>query len=215
MVTRGGKGRGWGRSPLLVAVATVGTAAILIITVGPLMSRVEQAPYSVELSEGSIELRAYSPMVIAQVRTSGSRSTAISDGFRMIAGYIFGANASRRKIEMTAPVMQERAGVDGKAAEGDWFVRFVMPRQWTLATLPKPSDPRVTLAAQPAATFATIRFSGWAGRRSVETETQRLSAFIAKRNLDPIGAPVYAFFNPPWTLPFFRRNEIMIEVRAS
>ena len=209
---RWGEGRLRGRSWLIVLAVATGSTAFLIIFAGPLMSRVEQPLFTVEISDGPFEVRTYPAMVIAQVRTSGERKAAISDGFKMIAGYIFGANAGRQKIEMTAPVMQERTAIEDRAAEADWYVRFVMPRQWSLATLPKPTDARVKLETQPAATFAAIRFSGWAGPHSIETETRHLSAFIAKRNLQPVGTPIYAFFNPPWTLPFWRRNEIMIEV---
>ena len=173
------------------------------------MGQVEQPKYVVERSAGQIEVRRYPAMIVAQVKETGARKAAIGEGFSAIAGYIFGGNRSSQKVAMTAPVLQRS---DGARADGAWTVQFVMPREWSLATLPKPNDPRVTLAAQPAATFAVIRFSGHAGDATIATKTQALDAFIASQNLQASGAPVLAFFNPPWTLPSLRRNEIMVEV---
>jgi hypothetical protein len=185
---------------------------VALVQAGPLMSQVEQPSYVVERSDAQFEVRRYPAMIVAQVKETGARKAAIGNGFRAIAGYIFGSNRPQRKVAMTAPVLQRR---DGSGVDGSWTVQFVMPRQWTLATLPKPDDPRVALVPQPAATFAVIRFSGLAGDATIAEKTQALDAFIAKQQLHASGTPVLAFFDPPWTLPFLRRNEIMIEVSPS
>ncbi len=205
----------------VLILASIATLAVLTIgAAGPLMSQVEQPSFTVERAEGRIELRAYPPMIVAEAAVRGDRKDAIRQGFQIIAGYIFGANAGAQKVEMTAPVMQEKSLTgpsDGRLVEqtsgNSWVVRFVMPRRWSLATLPKPKDPRVTLKARPAATFAAIRFSGLAPATAIQQKTQELSDFIAKNKLEPEGAPILAFFDPPWTLPFLRRNEVMIEVK--
>ena len=106
---------------------------------------------------------------------------------------------------MTVPVQQQ-------GANGTWSVRFIMPQQWTMETLPAPTDTRVTLVPMPARRFAVIRFSGSAAQRELDAKTSELQAFVRGRNLEPQGEPVYAFYNPPWTLPFFKRNEVMLEV---
>ena len=186
--------------------------AFALVQAGPLMSQVEQPSYVVERSDGQFEVRRYPAMIVAQVKEAGARKTAIGNGFRAIAGYIFGGNQAQKRVAMTAPVLQRR---DGSDADGSWTVQFVMPRQWTLSTLPQPNDPRVTLLPQPAATFAVIRFSGLAGDAAIAEKTQALSAFIATKRLHASGTPILAFFNPPWTLPFLRRNEIMIEITPS
>ena len=126
------------------------------------MSRVEQAAYEVLRSEGPIEIRRYQPMVVAEVDVEGDRKPAISRGFRAIAGYIFGGNADARKVAMTAPVMQQRKPL---GATPTWFVRFVMPRAWTLETLPRPNDPNVVLKPIASESYAAITFSGFHGRR--------------------------------------------------
>ena len=173
------------------------------------MSGVEQAAYEVLRADGAIEIRRYQPMVVAEVGVEGSRKPAISRGFRAIAGYIFGGNAGARKVAMTAPVMQQH-GPDG--ASPTWAVRFVMPRQWTLETLPRPNDPNVVLKPIAAETYAAITFSGFHDRRTLERHTDRLKDYLVREGLTPRGLPVMAFFDPPWTLPFRRRNEIMIKV---
>ena len=197
-----------------IIIVGLGAVALVfaLLQAGPLMSQVEQLSYVVERSDGHFEVRRYPAMIVAQVKEAGARKTAIGNGFRAIAGYIFGGNRPQRRVAMTAPVLQRR---DGSDADGSWTVQFVMPRQWTLSTLPQPNDPRVTLVPHPAATFAVIRFSGLAGDATIAEKTQALQSFIQGQKLHASGTPILAFFNPPWTLPFLRRNEIMIEIKPS
>lgn len=161
------------------------------------MSGVEQAAYDVVRSENRIEIRRYSAMIVAEVGVSGRRKPAISRGFRVIAGYIFGANATSRRVAMTAPVMQQLA--DRKSPR--WFVRFVMPREWTIETLPRPSDPLVSLKTMPAGTYAAITFSGLHLKWTLERQTRILERFMAREKFEGEGQPIMAFFDPPWTFP--------------
>ena len=174
---------------------------------GPIASRVEQAKYTVVQKDGDFEIRYYESMLVAETSVAGDRETAINRGFRVIADYIFGNNASTQKIAMTAPVTQS---CDGKL----WLVRFVMPAKYTMETLPKPSQPAVKLLKIPPSRYAVVRFSGVANAESLERHTHELESFINKNELKAVSSPIYAFFNPPWTLPFLRRNEVMIEVKA-
>lgn len=110
------------------------------------------------------------------------------------------------KIAMTAPVTQiERAG--------SWTVRFTMPRGYTLETLPEPNDPKVSLRRLPAERFAVIRFSGLAGKADVDAKTIELLAAAKAHHLRAIGPVSLARYNPPWTLWFMRRNEVMVPVK--
>jgi hypothetical protein len=200
----------------------IGVVAVLVIaagTAGPLMSRVEQPEYTVEASEGPIEIRMYGPMIAAEVAVTGDRRSAIGEGFRLIAAYIFGANTSNAKIDMTAPVQQQRqqkvaeTGTTAQQSEdGTWAVRFIMPKKWTMASLPAPGDPRVSLISVPAQRMAVIRFSGSANDNLIATKTAELQKYMADHRLAPVKGPLFAFYNPPWTLPVFRRNEIMFEI---
>jgi hypothetical protein len=199
--------------------ALIGAVILAAILWGPIMSHVEQASYDVVEKHGAIEVRDYAPMIVAEVSVSGDREKAISDGFRLIADYIFGNNISSQKVAMTAPVTQQpgekiamTAPVTQQGGEGVWVVRFVMPSTYTMQTLPRPNNPDVTLEEITGKRFAVIRFSGLAKSNSLEAHTKELEAFIQDRKFQVISEPTYAFFNPPWTLPFLRRNEVMLEI---
>jgi hypothetical protein len=89
-----------------------------------------------------------------------------------------------------------------------------MPSKYTLATLPKPNNPTIELKAIPERRFAVIRFSGMAGEESLERHNMELDDFLSAKGLIPLSPPSYAFYNPPWTLPFLRRNEVLVEIAS-
>jgi len=185
-------------------------------------SDVEHARYVVVSTSGEMEIRDYAPQIVAQTIVSGERDAAISQGFRLIAGYIFGDNTASKKIAMTAPVTQQSgekiamtAPVTQQGAGDAWKVRFVMPAGYTLDTLPHPNNQAVRLEAVPGKRFAAIRFSGFAGDGSIDVHTRKLQDFLASQKLSPRSPPVYAFYDPPWTLPFNRRNEVLIEITST
>ena len=204
---------------LIAVVAVVLLGAALW---GPIVSNVEQPKYQVVESSGNIEIRDYAPQIVAEAEVAGDRRDAIGKGFRIIADYIFGNNTSAQKVPMTAPVTQQGSEKIAMTApvtqQGDgniWRVRFVMPSNYTMETLPKPNNPAVKLKEIGGKRYAAIRFSGLAGEDSLKRRTDELNAFISAKNLTPLSAPTYAFYNPPWTLPFLRRNEVMVEIPAS
>ena len=113
-----------------------------------------------------------------------------------------GSNASQ-KIAMTAPVsMQEK--------NGKWRVQFTMPSQYSMQTLPKPNNPDITIIEVPPQTYGVIKFSGLAGAEKVAGKTAELQSWMQMQKLTIIRTPELARYNPPWTLPFMRRNEVMI-----
>lgn len=186
---------------------------------GPIVSRVEQAKYSVIEEQKNIEIRDYPAMIVAQAEVAGDRKEAINKGFRIIADYIFGNNLGVKKVAMTAPVTQNSsqkiamtAPVIQTAEDKSWIVRFVMPASYTMQTLPKPNNEAVALKEIPARRYVVIRFSGIASDKALKKYTSELQSFISSNHLKSVSQPSYAFFNPPWTLPFLRRNEIMIEI---
>jgi SOUL heme-binding protein len=194
-------------------------AIIAAVVAGPLMSRVEQPKYQLISSEGPFEVRSYGAMLAAEAEVKGERTAAIQDGFRLIAAYIFGANKPKSQIAMTAPVQQQSretiamtAPVTQQLGGEGWTVRFIMPSSSTLATLPEPDDDRVKLRPVSAKRFIVIRFSGTAQDTAVQENTDSLRRFASEHDFKTVGEPLLAFYNPPWTLPFFRRNEIMLEL---
>lgn len=143
-------------------------------------------------------------MIAAETPTAGERRPAIEEGFRRIAGYIFGGNDEKSKIAMTAPVVQQASG------RGEWTVGFIMPSRWSLEALPKPGDSRVRLVPIPARRMIAITFSGTATTEVLDAKTRELRDYAAAKGLKVTGEPMLAFYNPPWTLPILRRNEVLL-----
>jgi len=184
----------------------------------------EEPKYTVLEKEPPFEVRSYAPMIVAEVQVNGDLDDASSQGFRLIAAYIFGQNQVNQKIAMTAPVTVEDqvvksakiamtvpVGIEPNA--GKWTVSFVMPSEYTMDTIPKPINPLVQLRQIPAVKKAVIRFSGFYNQQKVDEKTLELEQWIKSRNLQSAGAPNFARYNPPWSLPFMRRNEVMINLR--
>lgn len=217
--------------------AIAGAALAFFSILGPevAMAKTAEPPFDVTAKDGDIEVRRYQPMVVAEVEMSGDRDTAINAGFRVLANYIFGANTTKSSIDMTAPVTQQssqkiamtapvtqQAAGDGTGSadgglsgSGPWKVRFVMPEGSTLATLPKPNDARVKLIDIPAREVAAIRFSGWSTQSNLASHREKLLKYVEAHKLTATSSPVYAFYDPPWTLPFWRRNEVMMDLNTA
>jgi hypothetical protein len=195
---------------------------------------IEEPKYTLIEKSDNIELRVYEPKIIAEVTVSGTIDEVGSKGFRLIADYIFGNNTtatgSNREISMTAPVtikptseksamtapvtLQAEPTADNSQTsmtETTWKMYFVMPSEYSLETLPTPNNSAVTLKQISASNYAVIRFSGFTGEKKVAKKTAELTAWLKKKSITPTGTPELARYNPPWTLPFWRRNEIMIE----
>ena len=184
---------------------------------------VEEPEYRIEREYGSFEVRVYSPAIVAETVVTGSFGAGTNEGFRRLAGYIFGANRGGRKIAMTAPVGAEPArGAPGtkiamttpvgaeKSTDG-WTVTFTMPSSLTMASLPVPDDARVRLREVPARRVAAVRFSGTWGAEHFEDAARKLVTDAKAEGLEPADAPpVFARYNPPWTPWFLRRNEVLI-----
>ncbi|MBY0291748.1 MAG: heme-binding protein [Alphaproteobacteria bacterium] len=194
----------------------------LLAMSGTIMSQVNEPKFKVIESHGKMEIREYAPLLVAQVMVEGERKEAISKGFRMLADYIFGNNAPRQKISMTAPVTQQQGEkiamttpVIQQASNhsGHWKVRFVMPGEYTLETLPHPNNSQIELLSIPTKHYAVIMFSGLASQESLQRHLGELVKYAKETNLKTLGEPIFAFYNPPWTLPFLRRNEVMMEVK--
>lgn len=181
---------------------------------------VEEPRWTLLHREGAFEIRDYAPTLIAETEVTGARGAAINEGFRRLARFIFGANESNRSIAMTAPVAQRAGGTRiamtapvAQARSGDaWVVTFYMPPGSTLAALPRPLDESVVLREIPSRRVAVLRFSGLATQRNLNTHAEALREAITARGEHATGAVTYAFYNPPWTLPWARRNEVMLEL---
>jgi len=190
----------------------------------PLSAMATEEPKYVLLEQsGDFQLRQYPALIIAEVEVEGDMDQASSRGFRLVADYIFGNNraspGNSEKIAMTAPVTIEprsekiamRVPVTLQPQAGSWRLNFVMPSQFTLDTLPAPNNPKVVLREVPSRKVAVLTFSGLASERKTAGKVKELLAWMAGKQLRPLADYELARYNPPWTLPFLRRNEVMME----
>lgn len=183
----------------------------------------EQPRYTVLETSGPVEIRRYEPRIAAETTIPGGEMDARNEGFRRIAGYIFGGNAGRADIAMTSPVAQTASKpasqeiamtspvAQVKAGEG-WKVQFFMPSKYRMADLPVPNDPTVKLVELPPQTYAVVRFTGSRDGKAVARHTGELVAQLKAQGRAYAGQPVAWFYDPPWTIPFVRRNEVAVEL---
>ncbi len=182
---------------------------------------VEEPRFDVLSRDGDVEIRRYAPTLIAVTVVEGEREAALNEGFRRLAGYIFGKNRKKETIAMTAPVSATRSVKIAMTApvsatttgDGTYRVTFTMPSGSTLESLPDPDDERVKLEVVPARELAAVRFSGWAKTAAVERHTAELLAWAKRTGREVDGAPTLAQYDPPFTMPLMRRNEILLTLR--
>ena len=203
-----------------------------LLTSGAAMAT-EEPNYTVLSQMDDFELRRYDKQLVAQTLVSGDQDSASREGFKVLADYIFGNNTAATggssKISMTAPVTMQpnnkksdgesqkiamTAPVSMQQDDGKWRVQFTMPSKYTMQTLPKPNNPNITITEVPAQTYGVIKFSGLAGSKKLATKTEELQSWMQTQNLTITGEPELARYNPPWTLPFLRRNEVMIAYKS-
>jgi len=184
-------------------------AAVILVIVASSVMAIEETSYKTLLSEPPFEHRRYSGFVVAETTLEGGFDAASRAGFRRVAGYIFGDNTMQnggsKKIAMTAPVTVE-------PKEGGWRLHFVMPSTEKLESLPRPNNSEVNLRRVGEHDVVAIQFSGWTTEAAIEEATARLKSWAQTKQLQIVGAPQVARYNDPFTLPWRRRNEILIEV---
>ncbi len=183
---------------------------------------IEEAKYEIIKKEKNFEIREYAPHILAETIVEGNLEDAGDKAFRRLFRYISGDNQSRDKVAMTAPVSQQSTGekikmtapVTQQPAEESWAVSFMMPSSYTLETLPKPDDPKVTLRQVPARKIAAVRYSGFWNEKGYQRHKIELEEWIQEMDLIVTGEPIWARYNPPFMPWFLRRNEILIPIEA-
>lgn len=199
----------------------------------PIAMAIEEPRYEVLVSDGPFEIRRYAPMLVAETFVDGDMDEASNKGFRIIADFIFGNNQlpvsdqkskiamtapvtvepQSSKIAMTAPVTVEPQSADARLESAQrWRIHFVMPSTYTLENIPQPRNDAVQLREIPAKYFAVHKYSWLNTQSRVQQKTQETLQWAQQRSLQVLGAPQLARYDPPWTIPMFKRNEIMVEV---
>jgi SOUL heme-binding protein len=185
---------------------------------------VEEPDHSAEKLTRHVEIRRYGPRIAAETIVTADEAAARYTGFRRLARYIFGANHADEKIAMTAPVAQQARNKQGETiamtvpvsqeatGTGEWVIRFFMPADKSLETLPEPDDVEVRLVNLPPQTIAVRRFTGSTSRSAVASQTAELLNTLRDVGFAAIDTPNAWFYDPPWTIPALRRNEIAVPV---
>ena len=202
------------------AVAQVAEAGGSIVGI---RNGTEEPAYTVEREIDGVEIRRYGPRIAAETSVATDEEAARNEGFRRLARYIFGGNSGSDKIAMTAPVAQQQSEkiamtapvATQRGSADDWVIRFFMPSKYTLESLPTPNDDVVRLVPVPPETVAVLRYSGLIGADAVESHTRELLDILRENGIEPVGDPMSWFYDPPWTLPFLRRNEVAVGVSAT
>ncbi len=187
----------------------------------------EEVPFVIKEKNGDKEIRHYPPRIVAQITLQGEYSRVQGEAFRILAGYIFGKNRVEQKIAMTAPVTQKPLTSEGNSTKiamtapvnqfrttNGWTMTFSMPLKYKkISELPKPIDERIQILEQSGGTFAVIRFT-WATseERNQKKATELLQWLESEGKFKALSGPHYAGYDPPWTIPFFRRQEMIVEV---
>lgn len=190
-------------------------AFLLLVACGPVMA-IDEPAHTVVQKYDAFEVRRYEATLVAEVTVDAPVDEAGNEGFRILAGYIFGKNKGARKIEMTAPVAQIPAKIEMtapvalSASSAGYVIRFSMPTEWTLETLPEPTDPRVKIWSMPARVVAVIVYSGTWSQSRYDEHLNKLKVALEREGLRWIGEPVWARYDPPWKPWFMRRNEIWL-----
>ncbi len=187
---------------------------------------IEKPDYTVIKKYDDFEIRSYNAYLVAETKVDTGFDDATNIAFRRLFDYISGENVKAEKIKMTSPVSQKEVDKKGEKismtapvsqrkmnnGEEAFLVNFLVPTKYTLATVPKPKDSRVSIREIPGKMMAARRYSGNWSQEKYKQNEQKLLASLKKENIEPIGAPVFARYNPPFWPAFLRRNEILIEI---
>ena len=201
-----------------MAATKIAVAAAALISAAGCAS-VSTPRYALLSEEKGYEIREYGGYIVSEITVPGPYRDAMYAGFRILFDYISGNNASAQKIEMTAPVLEERpvaiemtAPVLQETDTERHTVAFIAPEGYTLETIPVPKDPRVRIREVPAHKVAALRFGGWADAEKVRRKTSELKKMLERDGRTVLSPFRSAQYNPPWTPPPFRRNEILVEI---
>jgi len=169
---------------------------------------IETPEYKIISKHEGFEVRRYSDMVIATTKVQADYKNSTSSGFRRIASYIFGGNDKEMKIAMTAPVIADCPSEGLKS----YNISFVMPKEHSMKDLPKANISEVSIQKESLGEAAVLSFGGWASESRSTGYQKKLSELLTKNKIEKKGGFMIAQYNSPWTLPPFRKNEVMVRI---
>lgn len=180
----------------------------------------EEPGFKVLFEHSQIQIRQYNEMLVAETEVSGDYEEASTAAFKRLAGYIFGKNSTQQSIAMTAPVVQENnsekiamtAPVLQQPSANKWIMSFVLPSQYTLETIPKPVDENITLKKISGKKVASLRYTGSLSEKKFRQKSDQLKSWLIEHGYSGLSEPRSAGYDPPWTIPILRKNEIHIDL---
>ena len=170
-----------------------------------LQRNIETYPYVVKKKYQQVEIRSYETTLFTSVRlsTKGYKNSA-SQGFSILAGYIFGNNERNEKIAMTSPVSM--------SLEDTMTMMFMVPKKFKKDMLPKPNQTGIEFKQEPAKILAAITFSGWANDIKIEKYKQDLKAVLDAEGIKYTNQFYFFGYNAPYEV-FNRKNEVIVELQ--
>jgi DNA gyrase inhibitor GyrI len=186
----------------------------------------EEAAYKLLQEQGQFQIRQYEPLVVATTQVDGDIDEAGKQAFRRLFDYISGGNRSQQEIAMTTPVLASvnttikgekiamTAPVTSEKQDRGWRFSFVLPAAFTLQNAPVPSDERVSLAQLSSRRVAVKQYPGSWSQAKFDDNAELLSQWLRQHQFQPSSPPRLARYDPPWTLPFLRRNEVLIDIES-
>jgi hypothetical protein len=196
------------------------TISVLLLVTGCAGNKVAEAKYTVVEKDGRFELRNYESQIVAETVVDADFEEAGNEAFKRLFSYISGNNKPAGKIAMTAPVSQRPVGVKinmstsmrRKLEKDKWVVSFMMPSSYTMDTIPQPKDSRIVLRQMPARRFCAVSYSGRWTQENYRKYKIELENWMRRKKIKSAGEAIWARYNPPWTLWFLKRNEILYPV---
>ncbi len=167
---------------------------------------IETYPYALNKEYKGFEIRNYEASLFSTVQLSGNKFKDVSsEGFSILAGYIFGGNEKNEKIAMTSPVAM--------SLEDSVTMMFMVPKKFNKETLPQPKQSQIKFREEPAKTVAAIVFGGWANDEKIESYMEKLKSALDKEGIAYTKRFYFLGYNPPFEF-FNRRNEIIVELES-
>ncbi len=166
----------------------------------------ETPNYQIEKVISGVEFRIYEEYLVAQTNAEGERKEAVKEGFMTLAKYIFGKNKEEKKIAMTSPVVQIKENANYK-------IQFAMPRNLDVKDLPIPENDKISFEKMPKRRFIASKFSGIWDDKKINNYQNELIEFAKRENIQYVGEPIIAYYDDPFTLPWNRRNEVLLEIK--
>ena len=212
------------RKPVFMIVIALIIFGIIWIAYSYLSVRgIEHPKYIVLKKHHGYEIREYDSYLVAEVVVQGTQKESIRRGFKKLFDYISGNNSKQESIKMTAPVTQQpeekseriamTAPVMQEQREDSYLVSFMMPSNYTPESIPTPGDPAVTIVQKEKYKVGVLRFAGYAPEEKIIQKQAWLNELLKEDGYEIRSSPHLAFYNPPWTPPFMRRNEIMFVIQ--